>query len=531
MKKLSQLTVFSKLLLGFSVLIVMMLLLGGVAIYQLNASDNNVVTFKNSRMPGVRYTLEMRGMLSEIRLQQVQYIASKTPQEVEGHRVELLQDQDLFLKAQANYASLLKNAPQEKQALFNQVVDNFKNFVDVNAKVIEAVNGGKLDEASKISGAVSSKYRTQLMKDLAQLVDMEISSGDQAGAVSEEGYQHALYMLSGLLLLALIATAVITTLITRSLSRQLGGEPDYAASIMNQVASGNLCVPIALRNGDTTSLLATMKFMNDKLAEIIRGIVDGSESISLAASEIAQGNSDLSQRTEEQAASLVQTSSNMQQITETVKRNADNAHQASELARQTSQTAVHGGNVVDDMLKRMHEISHSSQKIVDIIAVIEGIAFQTNILALNAAVEAARAGEQGKGFAVVAGEVRNLAQKSANAAKEIKTLIEGTVEKITDGSRHADTANQAMEEIVSSVTKVTDIVAEISMASNEQHQGIKEISVAIDQMDRVTQQNAALVEQAATAAQSMTEQGEQLRDSVRFFQLGTHTQQSALRLN
>ena len=171
------------------------------------------------------------------------------------------------------------------------------------------------------------------------------------------------------------------------------------------------------------------------------------------------------------------------------------------------------------MLMRMHEISDSSQKIVDIIAVIEGIAFQTNILALNAAVEAARAGEQGKGFAVVAGEVRNLAQKSADAAKEIKTLIDGTVSKITEGSRYADTASRAMEEIVSSVNEVTGIVAEISSASNEQHQGIREIGVAIEQMDQVTQQNAALVEQAAVAATSMTEQSEHLRDSVRFFQL------------
>jgi methyl-accepting chemotaxis protein len=321
-----------------------------------------------------------------------------------------------------------------------------------------------------------------------------------------------------LLLLALIATGFIALVISRSLSRQLGGEPSYAVEIMKEIASGNLKADVKLKDNDTQSLLATIKFMNGKLADIIDGIIHGSEAISLAASEISQGNNDLSQRTEEQAASLVQTSSNMQQITENVKSNADNARRASELARETSQTAVKGGKEVDDMLKRMHEISDSSQKIVDIISVIEGIAFQTNILALNAAVEAARAGEQGKGFAVVAGEVRTLAQKSANAAKEIKQLIEGTVHKITDGSRYADTS-RAMEQIVTSVNKVTDIVAEISAASTEQHQGIREISVAIDQMDQVTQQNATLVEQAAVAAHSMSEQSEQLRNSVRFFQL------------
>nr|WP_318381694.1 methyl-accepting chemotaxis protein [uncultured Enterobacter sp.] len=521
MKKFAQSTVLTKLLTGFFILIVMMLLLGVVAIYQLNASNGHIDKYRENRMPGIRYTLEMRGVLSEMRLQQIQYITSQTAQDREKHRLELLQNQDIFLNAQKRYARQLNDTPKEMQALFATVVDNFQQFVDVNGKVVEAVNAERLDEASKISGAVSAKYRTQLMKDLATLVDMEIAIGDRAGESAEAGYKHALYMLSGLLILALIATGFIALTISRSLSRQLGGEPGYAVTIMNQIAAGKLDTDIALRENDQKSLLATIKFMNARLAEIIHGIITGSESISLAASEIAMGNSDLSQRTEEQAASLVQTSANMQQITENVKSNAENAHKASELARQTSQTAVKGGKEVHDMLSRMHQISDSSQKIVDIISVIEGIAFQTNILALNAAVEAARAGEQGKGFAVVAGEVRNLAQKSADAAKEIKSLIDGTVEKITEGSRYADTASRAMEDIVSSVNKVTSIVAEISSASNEQHQGIREISVAIEQMDQVTQQNAALVEQAAVAAHSMTEQSEHLRDSVRYFQLQT----------
>lgn len=519
MKKFAQSTVLTKLLTGFSILIAMMLLLGVVAIYQLSISDQHIDKYRENRLPGVRYSLEMRGVLSEMRLQQIQYINSPTMQEREKHRLELLQNQDIFLNAQKHYAAIAGDLPNEMQRLFDQVVENFTHFVDVNGKVIDAVNDERLDEAAKISGAVSAKYRTQLMKDLATLVDMEVAIGDRAGEASAQGYQQALYLLSGLLVLALVATGIIALFISRNLARQLGGEPAYAVDIMQQIAAGKLHTDIALNANDQNSLLATIKFMNGRLAEIITGIIHGSESISLAANEIAMGNSDLSQRTEEQAASLVQTSANMQQITENVKSNADNAHKASELARQTSQTAVKGGKEVHDMLKRMHEISDSSQKIVDIIAVIEGIAFQTNILALNAAVEAARAGEQGKGFAVVAGEVRNLAQKSADAAKEIKTLIDGTVDKITEGSRYADTASRAMEEIVSSVNKVTTIVADISTASNEQHQGIREISVAIEQMDQVTQQNAALVEQAAVAANSMTEQSVRLRDSVRFFQL------------
>jgi len=315
MKKYSQSTVLTKLLTGFSVLIVMMLLLGGVAIYQLHSSNQHIEKYRENRLPGVRSSLEMRGVLSEMRLQQIQYINSTTPAEREKHRVELLQNQDIFLKAQHRYGQQLAGLPQDMRALFSQVVENFQHFVDVNAKVIETVNAEQLEEAAKISGAVSAKYRTQLMKDLATLVDMEIAIGDRAGESAEQGYSQALYMLCGLLLLALIATGFIAAYISRNLSRQLGGEPGYAVNIMEQIAAGKLDTAITLKADDEKSLLATIKFMNGRLAEIIHGIITGSESISHAASEIAMGNSDLSQRTEEQAASLVQTSANMQQIT------------------------------------------------------------------------------------------------------------------------------------------------------------------------------------------------------------------------
>lgn len=414
-----------------------------------------------------------------------------------------------------------------QKSLLDPIIEGFGQFSAVNQDEIAAVSKGQLEEASRISGAVSSKYRTQLMKDLAKLVDMEVEKGNAAAREASKGYQDAKYILIGMLLLAVVMSCLLALFISRSISRQLGGEPHYSMEIINEISTSNLLTAIALRPGDNHSLLAAISHMNQRLADTVRNIIDGSESITMASNEIAQGNSDLSQRTEEQAASLLQTSSNMQQLTQTVRQNADNAREASSLAQKTSDTASQGGEIVNDMLARMQEISDSSQKIVNIIAVIEGIAFQTNILALNAAVEAARAGSEGKGFAVVAGEVRTLAQKSSDAAKEIKELIEGTVEKIAEGSQEADKAGKAMTDVVDSVNQVSKIVADISMASDEQHIGIKEIRVAIDQMDQVTQQNEALVEESATAAESLTEQGEQLRNTMRFFRV---EQASALRL-
>ena len=293
-----------------------------------------------------------------------------------------------------------------------------------------------------------------------------------------------------------------------------------AVEVAGAVAKGDLTRRIEVKSSDEVGkLLHALKDMNDSLTGIVTEVRDTTESITTASQEIAQGNADLSQRTEEQASSLEETASSMEELTSTVRQNTENARQANQLANSASDIAVKGGQVVGDVVHTMASISDSSRKIVDIISVIEGIAFQTNILALNAAVEAARAGEQGRGFAVVAGEVRNLAQRSAAAAKEIKTLIDDSVNKVEVGSRQVDQAGATMTEIVQAVKRVTDIMAEIAAASNEQSAGIEQVNQAIAQMDETTQQNAALVEEAAAAAEAMQEQAQVLLHAVSVFRL------------
>jgi methyl-accepting chemotaxis protein len=307
--------------------------------------------------------------------------------------------------------------------------------------------------------------------------------------------------------------------ITRSITRQLGGEPDEAARVAQEIAKGNLGVNVQVRSGDEASLMASMKDMRDSLATIVGQVRAGSDSITTGSTQIAAGNQDLSSRTEQQASSLEETASSMEQLTSTVRQSADNAQQANQLARSASEAASRGGDVVGQVVGTMDEITASSKKIADIIGVIDGIAFQTNILALNAAVEAARAGEQGRGFAVVAGEVRTLAQRSAEAAKEIKTLIGNSVDRVEVGSRQAAEAGQAMSEIVSQVVKVTDLIGEIASAAAEQSNGIGQVNQAVTQMDQVTQQNAALVEESAAAANSLSHQAQRLAEAVSVFKL------------
>ncbi len=323
-------------------------------------------------------------------------------------------------------------------------------------------------------------------------------------------------LLLGASIPVLFLVVAFVVALTRSITRSLR----QAVAVAKQVAAGDLTSDVDVQRRDEVGeLLSSLKTMNESLRHIVGEVRHGTDTMANASMEIVAGNTDLSQRTEEQASSLEETASSIEELTATVKQNADNAKLANQLADEASAVATKGGEVVSRVVSTMGSINESSRKIVDIISVIDGIAFQTNILALNAAVEAARAGEQGRGFAVVAGEVRNLAQRSAAAAKEIKTLIGDSVDKVENGTRLVDEAGKTMQEIVTGIRQVTEIMAGISAASQEQRAGIEQVNQAIMQMDKVTQQNAALVEESAAAAESLQEQASTLAESVRAFKL------------
>jgi methyl-accepting chemotaxis protein len=338
-------------------------------------------------------------------------------------------------------------------------------------------------------------------------------------ATSRAYVNRALVVNLGIAIAIVLALVAVSHVVVSSVLGQLGGEPSYAASIVRSVAAGDLSTQIVIKPGDSGSLLFVMRAMQQQFSAIVSEIRESVEHVATSAKEIASGNMSLSERTEEQASSLEQTAANLEEFTSTVKQNADNATQTRDLTTEASRLATRGGDAVGGVVQIMSSINDSSRKIVEIIGVIDSIAFQTNILALNAAVEAARAGEHGHGFAVVAAEVRNLAQRSGSAAKEIKELINASVEQVSSGSERVRVAGEAMNEIVASVRRVTDIVGGIAVASSEQSLGVKQISTAVDQLNDVTQQNAALVEEAAAAAKSLEELAGSLARSVSVFRL------------
>ncbi|WFF79091.1 methyl-accepting chemotaxis protein [Delftia tsuruhatensis] len=368
----------------------------------------------------------------------------------------------------------------------------------------------------------SGEFRRQQDAFFAAINDMlahqQVRATETAQATEGKSLAAGRQMLS-LALASLLLGALVAWAITRRIKGLLGGEPAYAAQVTQEVAKGNLAVNVQLRRGDTTSLLASLEAMRASLADIVSQVRHSSESIATGASQIASGNADLSARTEEQAANLEETAASMEQMTATIQQNVDTVRSASGLAQSASATAVHGGEVVHGVVSTMEDITHSSRKIGEIIGVIDAIAFQTNILALNAAVEAARAGEQGKGFAVVASEVRSLAQRCANAAKEIKGLISESVGKVAAGSRQVAEAGSTMNDIVTQTHRVAELISDIGAATQEQSQGVTQVSDAVQQLDQVTQQNASLVEESAAAADSLNKQAAQLVQLVSVFRL------------
>jgi methyl-accepting chemotaxis protein len=513
--KIANITISRRLWLGFGLLTLLMIAMAVVGVNrlaQLNRQMNDVIHDKYPKTVAAgdivdQINLVARSLRNILLLKDAAQIKSENDRIVGADKA-----------IQERLAELDKRlADDQSRALLADLIKAQTNYVDKRDKVRKLVADGTRDGAIDLLigevRPVQSAYMTAVDKLIRQQNEMMVTSGDEV----ERNYEHARNMLIVLAALGLVMAGGIAWGITRSITIPL----NRAVAVARTVASGDLTSDIDSSGKDETAqLLEALKTMNDNLLKIVSQVRSGTDTIATASGEIASGNLDLSSRTEQQAGSLEETASAMEELTSTVRQNADNARQANELAVSASEVATQGGNVVGQVVTTMESINESSRKIVDIISVIDGIAFQTNILALNAAVEAARAGEQGRGFAVVASEVRSLAQRSASAAKEIKTLINDSVEKVGNGSKLVAQAGNTMSEVVLSVKRVTEIVGEITVAGQEQSEGIEQINQAITQMDETTQQNAALVEQAAAAAQSLQDQADRLAKVVGIFKLG-----------
>ena len=406
----------------------------------------------------------------------------------------------------------------EEKALVARFEESHKKFLDEGLRpTIAALRAANVQQAMELMQGTMSQYYAPLKQNIDALIKLQLDGAEKEFERTQSFYVTIRNISIAAIVLGIALAASIGAWLIHAISKPL----EKAVRVARSVAAGDLTQAIEIRSADETGqLLEALREMNHSLANTVGQVRQGTETISVASREIASGNADLSARTESQASSLEQTTSSMEELTSTVRQNAENARQANQLVVSASEVATRGGEVVGQVVDTMGSIKDSSRKIVDIIGVIDGIAFQTNILALNAAVEAARAGEQGRGFAVVATEVRSLAQRSAGAAKEIKSLINDSVDKVDAGSKLVDQAGATMNDIVNSVRHVADIMNEITAASAEQSNGIEQVNQAIGQMDQMTQQNAALVEQAAAAAQSMQEQARTLAHAVAVFKLG-----------
>ncbi|WP_366915051.1 methyl-accepting chemotaxis protein [Polaromonas sp.] len=503
--------------LGFGLVLVLLSVIAFVGITRLAAANAAVDDIVNNK--GTKVTLLQDGLagVNDIGIGARDLVLATTPEARASSKDRVLKGRAAIGKAWDTLKPTL-DQPKGKE-MMQKILDSREQFIAAQNQVIKLVEENKVDEARVVIATEFRKIALEYRERVNALADFQQTMMAESVKVAAEQYQQARTLMLGLAIAAFLMGAGIAFWLTRGVLKELGGEPDYAAAIAGKIAAGDLAVAIDTQPNDQTSLLVAMKAMRDNLAKIVGEVRTGTDTIATATGQIAAGNQDLSSRTEEQASSLEETAASMEELTSTVKQNADNARQANQLAVTASSVAIRGGSVVSQVVDTMGAINTSSRKIVDIISVIEGIAFQTNILALNAAVEAARAGEQGRGFAVVAAEVRNLAQRSAAAAKEIKTLIDDSVDKVQEGSTQVAEAGKTMDEIVDSVKRVTDIMAEITAASQEQTSGIEQINQAITQMDQVTQQNAALVEEAAAAAGSLQEQASSLSQVVSVFKL------------
>ena len=515
--KISNLKIGTRLAFAFAIVLFLTVIMTTIGVSRLAALSQATADMEDSTIKE-RLASEWTSAVLSNSVRTFARAKTTSPEDEKKFQVDMEAYSAMASKVQKELESRIKS--DEGKRLLAFAAEKRQAYVDIRKKVFETKKALKPGEEAVLTEQINSQMMPamaayeQSVKDLLNR-QKEVFKNSKADA--DEVYAAGRALLLALGAAAVVLGALLAWMLSRSITRPL----NYAVTVAEAVASGDLSTHIEVRSKDETGqLLQALYNMNTQLLEIVGRVKSGTETIATASSEIAAGNLDLSSRTEQQASSLEETASSMEELTSTVKQNADNARQADTLANQASDVARQGGVVVSQVVGTMTAINDSSKKIVDIISVIDGIAFQTNILALNAAVEAARAGEQGRGFAVVATEVRSLAQRSAAAAKEIKALIGDSVEKVESGAKLVNEAGATMTEIVGSIQRVTDIMGEITAASREQTAGIEQINQAITDMDNATQQNAALVEEAAAAAESLKEQAANLSQAVAVFNTG-----------
>jgi len=517
MKLFYNLRISAKLFVGFVLLLILTAFLGGFSVFQLSRVNATALELGTNWMPSVNAAMGIKERISRMRTQEMQVVMSAGDEANLKKYEKRWHDYVAELKKyEEDYIKLISTEEEKKIiADYNKL---WERYVVEAKKLTAQANAGNMEEARTTLRGESSKLNADLLALADRMVKINADGGTAEYRLGEKIYANSRTLILSLIVVTIALGLLLAYWIAKVVARPL----QEAVRVAKTVASGDLTSDIEVKTSDETGeLLQALKDMNASLLSVVSEVRAGTDLIATASTEIANGNMDLSSRTESQAGSLEETASSMEELTSTVKHNSDNARQANQLSHSASAVAQKGGSVVSQVVDTMGSINESSKKIVDIIAVIDGIAFQTNILALNAAVEAARAGEQGRGFAVVASEVRNLAQRSASAAKEIKTLINDSVEKVDLGTRLVDQAGVTMQEVVDSVKRVSDIISEITAAGTEQSSGIDQINTAIIQMDHVTQQNAALVEEAAAAAGALQEQAANLSRVVSVFKL-TH---------
>jgi len=513
---ISNLKIGARLALGFALVLLLTTVLGLASLNAVSKVNASTEDMAKNWLPAIRALGDYRTAVNLLRRVGGQYVTSSTDDEFARWDQRMADGKTAAAKAWKQYVATV-DTPEEK-ALAGAIEADQERFYQAQDEVIARAKSERhfSDELRQLSLGDSLTRFNALSDDIEKDVALQAKSADGAYAASQATFHGTRYVVIGLLVGAFVFGIGIAYWVTISITAPIR----EAVAVAETVASGDLSSRIVVKSRDETGqLLDALRRMNESLVGIVGDVRQASDSIATGTTQIASGNADLSQRTEEQASNLQQTAASMEQMTATVQKNAEAAQQARQLSSTASEAAAKGGEVVGKVVATMAQISESSKKIGDIIGTIDGIAFQTNILALNAAVEAARAGEQGRGFAVVAGEVRTLAQRSAEAAREIKSLIGNSVEKVETGSALVGDAGVAIDDIMLQVQRVNDLVGEISASSLEQNQGIGQIGDAVNQLDQVTQQNAALVEESAAAAESLKHQAEQLAQTVARFRL------------